>query len=157
MKHATRYGLPVLCLSLSIACGGDPAEPEEFDQEIDIAEAQAIVETGCLTSSDGRYVLTALEPAGPISATPATELYALLGDDDELRGLVGREVRVTGAAEPAQVAEVVELSPPAPLGTSGAEPKTRIEAQAETRLETREMRVATITATGGTCPAGAGR
>jgi hypothetical protein len=145
-----------MCISLSMACGGpdrrDVASDEGRDS-FDITEAAPTVETGCLTASGDRFLLTALEPASVISATPSTELYQLIGAEEQLRAHVGREVVVTGDAEPAQVAEVRELGPPTAVGTSGsdAEVEPRVGAVTETRIETRHMQVHTVTPTGDEC------
>jgi hypothetical protein len=167
MTRAAWLGAWVLSLGLGVACGGSPeAERTEtaVDDDFDLAESATVSETGCLTASGDRYVLTALEPSGAVG-TAATELYRLLGEDEELRQLVGREVRVTGLAEPAEVAQVVETGPPAPAATSGSgsaqrsattgqaqEGEPTVQTEAETRIETRQLRVATVTPTGTDCP-----
>jgi hypothetical protein len=149
-------GFVGLCAGLAIGCGGSPdADGRNPYSDIDIEQTTVVSETGCLTSSGDRYVLTALETDG----NRATELYQLIGDDAELRQHVGREVRVTGDAEPPQVAEVREVVPPGPTGTAGTDSAQQGDAQVsattQTRLETRPMRVATITPTGTDCASGA--
>ena len=131
-----------LCASVGIACG--------------VSKRVGVSETGCLIASGDRFVLAALETGG----RPSTELYQLMGADDDLRKNVGREVRVTGLAEPASVAEVREISPATPVATSGSadngtQPQVRTEA--ETRLETRTLRVQSVTATGNECSSAANR
>ena len=132
----------LLCASLSLACR--PA-----------SQATAVTEVGCLTAAGDRFVLTSLESG----ERPSTELYQLFGTSDELREHVGREVLVTGEAEPAGIAEVRETTPATPVGTSGANiqaaPQVRTESQV--RLETRQLRVLTVTPTGDDCPAGVSR
>jgi hypothetical protein len=160
MKPIGILGVWGLCLGLTAGCGGrsdeNAAEQARDDNDIDISETTTVAETGCLTASGDRYVLTALESGG---GAAATELYQLIGSEDELRQHVGREVRVSGMAEPAQVATVRESSAAAPTGTAGAEQganrgtQPEVRTEAETRLETRRMRVTTVTPTGDECPA----
>jgi hypothetical protein len=154
MKRIAMLGVWTLCLGWSIGCGGrtdDRSDTARDADDIDIAETTTVEETGCLTSSGDRFVLTALETGG---STAETELYQLVGSDDELRKHVGREVRVTGMAEPAQVATVRESSAPAPTGTSGeAGSGAQVRTESQTRLETRRMRVSSVNATGDGCPA----
>lgn len=163
MSRINVLGALVLGASLGIGCGaGDRAEAErqdarEAEVDIDIAETATVEETGCLTASGGRFVLAALESGGATQAAPdsggatQTELYQLVGQEDELRKHVGKSVRVTGAAEPAQVAELRESSPAEPVATGG-DSRSQVQTQSQTRLETREMRVATVTPTGDDCP-----
>jgi hypothetical protein len=137
---------------LSVGCGGpsDDGRTDEHSDDVDIGETTTIVETGCLTAAGDRFVLTALERGG---RRAETEMYQLVGNDEDLRRHVGREVQVTGMAEPAQVAEVTEVSPSTPAGTSGTADGTQpqVTTEAATRLETRRMRVSTVTPTGEEC------
>lgn len=160
MMRAGWLGALGLCASVSLACGASPEEQRnDPNDDIDIEETAAISETGCLTASGGRYVLTALEAGGGAS----TELYQLVGNEDELRPHVGREVRVTGDAEPAQVAELRDSGTSAPAGTAGstqgaAQPpgnQAQVRTEASTRIETRQLRVATVQPTGDACPSDA--
>ena len=142
----------VLGVSISMAAGCGGGAERDDRNEFDIAGSTPITETGCLTSSGDRFVLTALEGGGGAE----TELYQLTGNEEELRPLVGREVRVTGDAEPAVIADIQQPAQSTGTsgteggGTSGARPQVRTEA--ETRLETRQLRVGTVTATGDECP-----
>ena len=157
MKRVGMLGIYGLCLGLTVGCGSrsaeNAAEEARDDQDIDISETTTITETGCLTASGDRFVLAALESGGAGAA--ATELYQLVGLESELRPHVGREVRVNGMAEPAEVATVRESSsaeaPTATAGEQGTQPQVRTDA--ETRLETRRMRVTSVAATGDECPA----
>ena len=143
MRRTAFWSAWLLCASLSFACR--PA-----------SQATAVTEVGCLTAAGDRFVLTSLESG----ERTATELYQLVGTSDELREHVGREVLVTGEAEPAGIAEIRETTPATPVGTSGANiqaapPQVRTESQL--RLETRQLRVLTVTPTGDDCPAGVSR
>ena len=165
MSRINVLGALVLSASLGIGCGGGDRDDLERDEarsaevDIDIADTAPVEETGCLTASGDRFVLTALESGGATT----TELYQLVGQEDELRKHVGKSVRVTGDAEPAQVAELRENSTAAPVATSGdagkgqqnqAAGQPQVQTQSQTRLETRQMRVGTVTATGDDCSAG---
>ena len=152
MKRFAFFGVCGLCLGLSLGCGrtDNRSDSSAADRDVDISKTVTLEETGCLTASGDRFVLTALEANG---GAAETELYQLVGVEDQLRQHVGREVRVTGMAEPAQIATVRESSAPAPVGTAGAkdgaQPEVRTESQ--TKIETRKMRVTTVNATGGDC------
>jgi hypothetical protein len=155
MKRLGMLGAWGFCVGLAIGCGGRSdnraADEARDNDDIDIADTTTLTETGCLTAAGDRFVLTALEGGG---GAPQTELYQLVGSGDELRKHVGREVSVTGVAEPAQVAELRESSPATPTGTAGADgDRPQVQTQTQTRLETRRMRVATVTATGDECVA----
>ena len=151
MRRIPVFGVGLLCLGLSIGCGRtDDAQRGQTrtDDDIDIEKTTTVIETGCLTASGNRFVLTALERGGPTE----TQMYELAGSIDELRPYVGREIRVTGVAEPAQVADLRESSPSTPAGTAGTEGnRPQVQTQAQTRLETRQMRVDAITPTGNDC------
>ena len=180
MKRASIGAVFALCLGLTVACGGskDEAEIAERDPSVgDRGEARpvAITQTGCLTAQGDRFVLTALESAAAgtakpepgaqsptASAQPTTESYQLIGNDDELRPLVGKQVRVSGEADAPKVAEVRESTPPTAAsgatGTAGqAEPakpgEPQVATSTETRLEVTQLRVQSITATGEACMA----
>jgi hypothetical protein len=152
MNRIPVFGVGLLCLGLTIGCGRtDDAQRAQTrtDDDIDIEKTTTLSETGCLTASADRFVLTALEGGGPTK----TEMYELVGAIDDLRPHIGKEVRVTGVAEPAQVAELRESSPSTPTGTAGTEEnQPRVQTQAQTRLETRQLRVDTIASTGNDCP-----
>jgi hypothetical protein len=87
--------------------------------------------------------------------SPSTEAFRLEGNESELRPHIGQRIRITGDAEPAKVAVVRESTPPsesAPAGTSGSgEPTVRTET--ETRVEVRNLKVASIEPTGQSCAA----
>ena len=122
-----------------------------------------VVVTGCLTGSGDRFVLTELErsDAATTVAAPATETYQLVGEEDELRPHVGKQVTFTGRSDTTQVAIVRESSPAAaaPAGTAGSEGAApsgqgstpKITAQSETRVEVAKLKVASVKSTGEPC------
>jgi hypothetical protein len=151
-------GVWALGLGLTVACGGAadrPAADARDENEIDISETTTVTETGCLTAAGDRFVLTALEGGGGAE----TELYQLIGAEDQLRPHVGREVRINGMAEPAQVANLREASPATPTGTAGGDAqagdgaRAEVRTESQTRLETRRMRVTSVVPTGDECGA----
>jgi hypothetical protein len=170
-----------LCLGFTVACGGSKDEAEIAERNPSVADRgdgrpAAITQTGCLTAQGDRFVLTALESAAPAgtakpeqgaqsptaSAQSTTESYQLIGNDDELRPLVGKQVRVSGEADAPKVAEVRESTPPSAAtgatGTAGqvepAKPgEPKVATSTETRLEVTQLRVQTIAATGEACMA----
>ena len=179
MKRASMAGVFALCVGLTVACGGGKDETEIAESKPavggrDDGRPMAITQTGCLTAQGDRFVLTALESAAApdaakpeagsasptASAQPTTESYQLIGNDDELRPLVGKQVRVSGEADPPKVAEVRESTPPSAAsgatGTAGqAEPakpgEPKVATSTETRLEVTQLRVQSIAATGEAC------
>ncbi|PYR69661.1 MAG: hypothetical protein DMF88_05315 [Acidobacteria bacterium] len=103
---------------------------------------------GCLSVSGDRFMLTSLD-----KDASKTMVYQLMNANDQLRNLVGKKVRVTGEAQPTQSAEVRQVTPPAPAATSGtsnAEPK--VSTVEDTKLDVHKMTVASVAATGDTCP-----
>ena len=108
-----RFALACGCLcfaTLVSACGG--TEPRTVP----------INEEGCVTASGNEFILTDLHPGEPNKelkhllpeaprARPTTEAYLLTGDEERLRSLAGRQVRVAGVVDPLQVAELRSLSP----------------------------------------------
>ena len=155
----------LLCISLSAACERAldvesdersrraAAEPAEEPRR-DVGDPEAVTVTGCLTAAGGRFVLTELQPVAA-SGTPTTETYELIQLEDELRRHVGRQVRVYGQAEPARVAEVRELAPQTgPTGTTGpasGSDRAQVNTESRLRVETRKLRISTVTPTGAAC------
>jgi len=108
---------------------------------------------GCLTGSGDRFVLTNLEnaasPANGGANQPAaepvapTESYRLVGQDDQLKNLVGQRVQVTGDSTPEQVVDMVSATPSNPpagnaVGTAGNEGKVSTASRA--RIEIHDLR-----------------
>lgn len=180
MNGAIRAGALALCLGLAAGCGGGNDESAIAEQKPEVTgrgtDAPSLVTaTGCLTASGDQFVLTELEQgtagaqaqqggAGAAAgAQPTTESYQLIGNEDELRKLVGRQVQISGAAEPPKVAEVRETTPATEpgnaTGTTGApEPakpgEPQVATSTQTRLEVTQLRIDTITDTGQACATG---
>jgi hypothetical protein len=138
-------------------CGGGERATMETPAAVSADENQApprtITAEGCLTGEGERFVLTDLD-SGQTTET-ATQSYRLVGMDAELRRLVGQRVEVTGAAQPEQVVEVREVSPPAApdraSGTSGAGAEPQVDTVQSTRLVVGDLRVTSVNATGARC------
>jgi hypothetical protein len=170
MKRLHGLSAAVVCVGLAAACGGGnrdaTAERENTaatNTTTETAEPNGrpapMAVSGCLTAADGRYVLTELvgdikTPGGP--AQPTTETYQLTNADEKLQPHVGKQVRVTGEAEPARVADVRESTPATPAGTAGQQSPNQaaVSTETRTRLETRRMSVMSVTPTGEDCPTG---
>lgn len=188
MKRVSMFTALALCAGMTLACGGDDrAEIAEQEPEViadDDGPTRVVNVTGCLTASGDRFVLTELEQGtadpnasggseasrgqSPSQAQPSqaqagaqstTESYQLIGQDEQLRGLVGQRVRVTGEADAPRVAEIRESSPPtAASGTSGqqetrpAKPgEPQVSTLQQTRLEVTQLAVTSVTGTGEAC------
>jgi len=167
MKRAGLGGAFVLAVAAAGACDSDRSL-QNVKSEIEV--------TGCLTSAADRFVLTQLDSSDNTNTVaPSTETYMLVGDNDEMRRHVGRQVRVAGIADTPDVAIVRESSPAAPnapmapetAGTAGSEtpppaagagpdagaaPNAKVSTATETRVEVSELRVRTIADAGGECP-----
>jgi hypothetical protein len=187
MRRSSAAGILAICLGLTAACGGGNKDADNAnatagsDQKTADARPAPITQTGCLTARGDQFVLTDLQ-RGTESGTEqaATQTYQLIGNEDELRQHVGQQVRVNGEAEPAQVAEVRESTPPAAqggaTGTAGQQPQAggtqpqagaqsqtgtqsqsgtqpQVTAETETRLEVTKLRVQSLTPTGSSCAA----
>jgi hypothetical protein len=172
MNRLHRLSAAVVCVGFAAACGGNTRETTaEHENTTATANTQPESEeptgrptplsvTGCLTSAEGRYVLTQLDGDVQSPRGAATEAYQLTDADEQLRQHIGKQVRVTGEAEPARVAEVRESTPStpaAPAGTAGQQTTTNqpaVSTETRTRLETRTMSVTSVTPTGQNCPSG---
>jgi len=139
---------------LCIGCGRRDASQDGKKNILDLAThpapagAIAPVEVvGCLSASGDRFVLSHVD-----KENSKTVAYQLVNADDQLRPLVGREMRVTGEAQPTQKAETRAITPPAPAATSGkSEPAAKVTAVEETKLDMQTLAVASASPTGVTC------
>ena len=172
MKRLNGLSAAVACLGLVAACGGGDREVDlerdtttganaQVETEESTGRPVPITVTGCLSSAEGRYVLTELEPLNeaPGGAPRATtETYQLTNADEQLSQHVGKRVRINGEAEPARIAEVRESTPstPAAAGTSGQQTPNQpaFSTETHTRLEMRRMSVMSVMPTGEDCPTG---
>ena len=154
MKRASVLGILTMCLGV-VGCGGnrdrDNTGATGDDKTAEVRPI-AVTEMGCLTARGEQFVLTDLE-RGEGEAT--TDTFQLVGDNDELRQHIGKQVRVTGEAEAPRVAVIQESTPPAdarPQGTAGSS-DPRVSTQSETRVETRKLTVSSVQPTGASCAA----
>jgi hypothetical protein len=157
MKRATS-SVMALCLVMSVACGRTEENaalesPATVQDDDTVAAARTMTVAGCLTAAGDRFVLTELgSDAG--RAEPTTASYRLIGMDEKLRPLVGQRVEISGTAEPEQVVDIRESSPPAegaeqPRGTSGAD--AQVSTVQTTRLEVSDLRVESVRGRGDPC------
>lgn len=103
---------------------------------------------GCLSASGDRFVVSHVDKDNSKNVA-----YQLLNADDQLRNLVGREVRVTGEAQPAQTAETREVTPPQTASTSGKSgTQAKVSTVEDTKLEMQKLSVASVAPTGDSCP-----
>lgn len=81
-------------------------------------------------------------------------MYQLINADDQLRSLIGKEVRVSGDAQPVQSAESREVTPPAaPAATSGRpDGDAKVSTVTDTKLDVHKLAVNAVSATGDACP-----
>ena len=153
------------------ACSRPKSEPAAGGQIGDnkLVNPKITMVRGCLTGNVDQFVLTSLErtaPAGnntdrqpaPSESVAATESYRLIGMSDQLKGLVGQRVEVSGDSEPEQVVDMVSATPANPpasaptggaVGTTGDQPKVSTASRA--RVEIHDLRVQSVTALGDKC------
>ncbi|HTI41402.1 MAG TPA: hypothetical protein VL693_06220 [Vicinamibacterales bacterium] len=153
MKRSILMSICIGAIALSGACSRrDNTQAEKKTNIIDLATHPAAVSAvtvdGCLSASGDKFMLASLD-----KDSSKTIVYQLMNADDQLRNLVGKEVRVAGQAEATQSTETREVTPPAPTATSGkpteAEPK--VSTVTDTKLDVHKMTVASVTPTGDTC------
>jgi hypothetical protein len=125
----------------------------------------AISEDGCLTASGSQFVLTDLERAEPHPSLrherpvgtrprPTTEAYVLVGADEKLTNMVGKRVRVVGEADPAQVAEIHQMSPTVRVRAVGSKDlHPTVREYGVLRFEVHRLRVTSLNPTGDDCSA----
>jgi len=158
MKRAGVITICVVSVALTAACGHRDDKAESGKKSIvDLAThppalpgvvPTPVVVTGCLMGAGDEFVLTT-----PDRSKEGTNIvYELTNARDQLIVLVGQKVRVTGEAEPVQVAEARELTPALPpaKGTSGKE-NPLVSSVEDTKLHVRRMTVTSVAGTGDSC------
>jgi len=154
MKRTILMSICVGAVALSAGCGRRDASQTDKKNILDLATqpptagATAPVEViGCLSASGNRFVLSHID-----KDDSKTVAYQLVNADDKLTSLVGREVRVTGEAQPEQKAETRTVTPPAPAATSGkSETDAKVTTVEETKLDMQKLAVASVSPTGDAC------
>jgi len=156
MKRSILMSICIGAVALTGACSRQPSPAAEQDKKniLDLATHPAapgaiapVSVDGCLTASGERFMLTSFD-----KESSKTVVYQLVNADDQLRNLVGKEVRVTGEAEATQATETRAVTPPAPAATAGKSTDARVSTVEDTKLDVRKLTVASATATGDTCP-----
>lgn len=154
MKRTILIVICVGAIALGIGCGRRDASPDDKKNIVDLATHPAPAGTistvevvGCLSASGDRFVLSHVD-----KDAAKTVAYQLINADDQLRPLVGREVRVTGEAQPVQKAETRAITPPQPTSTSGkSAPDAKVTTVEETKVDSQKLAVASATPTGDPC------
>jgi len=154
MKRTILMSICVGAIALSVGCGRRETAKDDKKNIIDLATHPAPAGTiapveviGCLSASGDRFVLSHID-----KDNSKTVAYQLVNADDQLRPLVGREVRVTGEAQPTQKAETRAITPSQPTATSGkSEPDAKVTTVEETKLDLQKLTVASASPTGDTC------
>ena len=159
-KKFTRVWMAASGLTAAIVVAGCEMDR---DSSTGVPEGTPLTLTGCLHETGGDLVLTMRnEPAGtpgavgtggadgPGSSSPAADhmqaaadAYRLEGDEDALRGHIGKQVRVTGTVD-----EQSDVAPRAGAG-SGEADRTDIDAGDLAALE-----VTSVEAVAATCGSG---
>jgi hypothetical protein len=154
MKRTILMSICAGAVVLSIGCGRRDGSQDDKKNIVDLATHPAPAGTiapvevvGCLSAAGDRFVLSHAD-----KDSAKTVAYQLINADDQLRPLVGREVRVTGEAQPTQKAETRAITPPQPAATSGkSESDAKVTTVEETKLDTQKLAVTSASPTGDTC------
>ena len=152
MKRSILMSICVGAVALAGACGRRDNTDAERKNIVELATRPAAISAvtvdGCLSASGDKFMLASLD-----KESSKTTIYQLMNADDQLRNMVGKEIRVSGQAEATQSAETREVTPPAPTATGGkasdAEPK--VSTVTDTKLDVHKLTVASATPTGDTC------
>ena len=135
MNRLHRLSAAVVCVGFAAACGGNnretTAEHEnttaatnaQSESDKPTGESESLSVTGCLTSADGRYVLTELAGGIESPAGSTTEAYQLTNADQKLRPHIGKQVRVNGT-----IKETSELHKEATKTNTGGDRRLDIDA-----------------------------
>lgn len=154
MKRTILMSICAGAVALTLGCNRRDASQADKSNILDLATHPAPAGTitpvevvGCLSASGDRFVLTHAD-----KENAKTVAYQLVNADDQLRPLVGREVRVTGEAQPTQKADTRAVTPPQPAATSGTSgPDAKVTTVEETKLDTQRLAVASVSPTGDPC------
>jgi hypothetical protein len=154
MKRTILMSICVGAIALSVGCGRRDASRDDKKDIVDLATHPAPAGTiapveviGCLSASGDRFVLSHVD-----KDDSKTVAYQLINADDQLRSLVGREVRVTGEAQPGQKTETRAITPPQPTATSGnSRPDAKVTTVEETKVDTQKLAVTSASPTGDPC------
>jgi len=154
MKRVILMSICIGAVALTSACGRRDSAQADKKNVLDLAThpvpaglVAPVSVVGCLSASGDRFVLSHGD-----KDSSKTLAYQLVNAEDQLRNLVGKEVRVTGEAQPAQSAETRELTPAAPAATSG-KPDTNatVTTVEDTKIEMQKLTVASVAPTGDSC------
>lgn len=154
MKRTILMSICVGAVALSVGCGRRDASQADQKNILELATQSAPAGTiapvevvGCLSASGNRFVLSHID-----KDDSKTVAYQLVNADDQLTSMVGREVRVTGEAQPAQKADTRAITPPQPAATSGqSEADAKVTTIEETKVEMQKLAVASVSPTGDAC------
>lgn len=154
MKRSILMSICVGALALSAGCSRHDTGPQADKKNIvDLATHPAplgsvapVTVDGCLSASGDKFMLASLD-----KDSSKTMVYQLMNADDQLRNLVGKQVRISGEAQPTQAAETREVTPPAPAATTGKSSEPKVSTVEDTKLDVHKMTVASVTPTGGSC------
>ena len=155
MKRAILMSIYIGAVALSAACDRRDAAQADKKNILDLATHPApagsiapVEVIGCLSASGDRFVVTHVD-----KDDSKTVAYQLVNAEDQLRPLVGKEVRVSGEAQPTQKAETRAVTPPQPAATSGrSDTKAQVSTVENTKVDMQRLTVASVSPTGDSCP-----
>jgi len=154
MNRTILMSICIAGIASSVACGRRDTAQSDKKNILDLATHPApagsiapVEVIGCLSASGSRFVLSHAD-----KDNSKTVAYQLVNADEQLTPLVGREVRVTGEAQPTQHAETRTVTPPQATPTSGSsESNAKVATVEETKVDMQKLTVASVSPTGDSC------
>jgi hypothetical protein len=158
MKRTILMSICVGAVVLGAGCGRrDASQDASQDNKKNILDLAAqpplaggitpVEVTGCLSASGDRFVLSRID-----KDDSKTVAYQLINANNQLTSYVGREVRVTGEAQPTQKAETRAITPPQPAATSGRSgAEAKVTTVEETKVDMQKLAVSSVSPTGEAC------
>ena len=154
MNRTILMSICVAGVAFSVACGRRDTAQSDKKNILDLATHPApagsiapVEVIGCLSASGSRFVLSHAD-----KDNSKTVAYQLVNADEQLTPLVGKEVRVTGEAQPTQHAETRAVTPPQAAATSGnSESNAKVSTVEETKVDMQKLTVASVSPTGDSC------
>ena len=155
-----------VCLAGSAACSrnreADKARPSLKDVAAVTADKGHVEVTGCLSNDPQtqRFVLTARSNqlsalANRAAAGEAETFHYVLVGGNDLQSMLGKEVKVAGdVVGKGKDVDVKRTESAKDAGKATADATPAVKTTEEIEMQVEQLNVSSVTATGGSCPAG---